>query len=138
MGVTREDKEEGVGSRDCALLEWAGGTASVPCTAIALIRHAVAMFFATTLPFHSLDDKKKYVIILLDGGSTRNLFVSCNGLRPHNKERATRLTKDKILNPVVTRNVLHVVGGDGMRITLFKVTEMILGCKNCLFFNRMI
>lgn len=43
MGVTREDKEEGVGSRDCALLEWAGG--SVPCTAIALIRHAVAMFF---------------------------------------------------------------------------------------------
>lgn len=103
MGVTREDKEEGVGSRDCALLEWAGGTASVPCTAIALIRHAVAMFFATTLPFHS-----------------------------------TRLTKDKILNPVVTRNVLHVVGGDGMRMTLFKVTEMILGCKNCLFFNRMI
>lgn len=45
MGVTREDKEEGVGSRDCASLEWAGGTASVPCTAIALIRHAVAMFF---------------------------------------------------------------------------------------------
>lgn len=78
--------------------------------------------------------KKKYVIILLDGRSTRNLFVSCNGLRPHNKGIATRLTKDKILNPMVTRNVLHVVGGDGMRTTLFKVTEMILGCKNCLFF----
>lgn len=56
----------------------------------------------------------------------------------HSKGIATRLTKDKILNPMVTRNVLHVVGGDGMRTTLFEVTEMILGCKNCLFFNRMI
>lgn len=84
MGVTREDKEEGVGSRDCASLEWAGGTASVPCTAIALILACcsyVLWCMLLTLPSHSLDDKKKYVIILLDGGSTRNLFVSCNGLR---------------------------------------------------------